>query len=136
MLVPFIDLVTQRPDLILDHVLGYVKLVQDEANGARQRFIRRLVAAAVALVFAVVFLVLLGVAFMLMSFASAQPQFQAVNVVTLFSVPALVLLATVVAAFIAIKGTSRDPGASLAQYIQRDLQAFREVLNTRAPKHE
>ena len=136
MLVPFIDLVTQRPDLILDHVLGYVKLVQDEANGARQRFIRRLVAAAVALVFAVVFLVLLGVALMLMSLTTEQPQFLSINVVTLFTVPGVALLATAVAAFIALKEPSRDTGASLAQYLQRDLQAFREVLNTGAPKHE
>ena len=72
MLVPIFNLVTHRPDLIIDHLAGYLKLAQDEVSGIKQQLIRRTIAGAIALVFAVAFIVLAGVAIMLASLAGTQ----------------------------------------------------------------
>ena len=65
MLVPLFNLVAHRPDLIIDHLSGYLKLAQDELAEVKQQVIRRAVASAVALIFAIAFIVLAGVALML-----------------------------------------------------------------------
>lgn len=131
MLVPLFNLVTHRPDLIIDHLAGYLKLAQDEVNDAKQQLIRRAIAGAVALVFAVAFIVLAGVSLMLASLTAAQTQPVFATTVMLIAVPTAALLAAIIAAIVAMKSGSDEPTVSFADHIQRDIQAFRQVIQAK-----
>ena len=131
MLVPLFNLVTHRPDLIIDHVAGYLKLAQDELNAAKQQVIRRAIAGAVALVFAVAFIVLAGVALMLSSVATTQPQPVFSTMAMLIAVPSVALLAAVIAAIVAMKSGTGTATVSFADHVQRDIQAFRQVIKSK-----
>ena len=127
MLVPLFNLVTHRPDLIIDHLSGYLKLAQDELTEVKQQVIRRAVASAVALVFAISFIVLAGVALMLSSI-STQSQSANAPTVMLIAVPAIALVAAIIAAIAALKAAPVQTSASFADHIQRDIQAFRQII--------
>ena len=127
MLVPLFNLVTHRPDLIVDHLAGYLKLAQDELAEVKQQVIRRAVASAVALIFAIAFIVLAGVALMLASI-STQSQSANAPTVMLIAVPAVALVAAIIAAIAALKAAPAQTSASFADHIQRDIQAFRQVI--------
>ena len=127
MLVPLFNLVTHRPDLIIDHLAGYLKLAQDELAEVKQQVIRRAVASAVALIFAIAFIVLAGVALMLASI-STQSQSANAPTVMLIAVPAIALVAAIIAAIAALKAAPAQPSPSFADHIQRDIQAFRQVI--------
>ena len=121
MLVPLFNLVTHRPDLIIDHLAGYLRLAQDELAEVKQQVIRRAVASAVALIFAIAFIVLAGVALML---ASISTQNQSANAPTamLIAVPAVALVAAFIAAIAALKAAPAQTSASFADHIPRDIQ--------------
>ena len=127
MLVPLFNLVTHRPDLIIDHFSGYLKLAQDDLGEMKQQVIRRAVAGAVALVFAMAFVVLAGVALMLASISTPS---QSANAPTLMliAVPAIALVAAIIAAIAALKAAPAQTSPSFADHIQRDIQAFRQVI--------
>ena len=127
MLVPLFNLVTHRPDLIIEHLAGYLKLAQDELAEVKQQVIRRAVASAVALIFAIAFIVLAGVALMLASI-STQSQSANAPTVMLIAVPAIALVAAIIAAIAALKAAPAQTSASFADHIQRDIQAFRQVI--------
>ncbi|MEO7255040.1 MAG: hypothetical protein ABIZ64_12480 [Casimicrobium sp.] len=129
MLVPLFNLVTHRPDLIIDHLAGYMKLAQDEMHGAKQQLIRRTIAGAVALIFALAFIVLAGMALMLASVATTQTQ--AGFNTTLVVVPAVALVAAIVAIVVAMKSGTDATAVSFADHIQRDIQAVRQVIQAR-----
>ena len=131
MLVPLFNLVTHRPDLIIDHLAGYLKLAQDELNDAKQQLIRRAIAGAVALVFAVAFIVLAGVSLMLATLTVAQTQAVFSTTATLIAVPTVALLAAIIAAIVAMKSNTDEPTVSFAEHIQRDMQAFRQVIQAK-----
>ena len=131
MLVPLFNLVTHRPDLIIDHLSGYLKLAQDELNDAKQQIIRRAIAGAVALVFAVAFIVLAGMALMLSSVMAIPTQPVFATMTMLIAVPSGALLAAVVAAIFAMKSGTDTPTVSVADHIQRDIQAFRQVIKSK-----
>ena len=127
MLVPLFNLVTHRPDLIIDHLSGYLKLAQDELAEVKQQVTRRAVASAVALIFAIAFIVLAGVALMLASI-STQSQLANAPTVVLIAVPAIALVAAIIAAVAAVKAAPVQTSASFADHVQRDIQAFRQVI--------
>ena len=127
MLVPLFNLVTHRPDLIVDHLSGYLKLAQDDLGEMKQHMIRRAVAGAVALVFAIAFIVLAGVALMLASI-STPSQSANVPTVMLIAVPAIALVTAIIAAIAALKAAPAQTSPSFADHIQRDIQAFRQVI--------
>ena len=131
MLVPLFNLVTQRPDLIIDHLAGYLKLAQDELNDAKTQVIRRAIAGAVALVFAVAFIVLAGTALMLTTVLTPQPQPVIATTVMLIAVPGVALLAAIIAAIVAMKSPTDSPAVSFADHVQRDIQAFRQVIKAK-----
>jgi uncharacterized membrane protein YqjE len=131
MLVPLFNLVTHRPDLIIDHLAGYLKLAQDELNEAKQQVIRRAIAGAVALIFAVAFIVLAGMALMLASVVTTQPQPVLATSTMFIAVPAVALLAAIIAAIVAMRSGTDTPEVSLADHIQRDIQAFRQVMQAK-----
>lgn len=131
MLVPLFNLVTHRPDLIIDHLTGYLKLAQDEVNDAKQQIVRRAIAGAVALVFAVAFIVLAGMALMLASVSTTQLQPIFATTAMLIAVPTVALLAAIIAAIVAMKSDTDIPTVSFADHIQRDIQAFRQVIQAK-----
>ena len=131
MLVPLFNLVTHRPDLIIDHLAGYLKLAQDEVSSAKRALLRRLIAGAVALVFAVAFIVLAGVALMLASVFAAQARSEFATTAMLIAVPTMTLLAAVIAAFVATRSGTGESTVSFADHIQRDIQAFRQVIRAK-----
>ena len=131
MLVPLFNLVTHRPDLIIDHLAGYLKLAQDEVSGAKQQLIRRTIAGAVALLFAVAFIVLAGMAVMLAALANAETASAFSTTATLVAVPAVALVAAIIAAVVAMKSGADGPPASFADHVQRDIQAFRQVIRAK-----
>ena len=131
MLVPLFNLVTHRPDLIIDHLAGYLKLAQDEMNDVKQQLMRRLIAGAVALVFVAAFIVLAGVSLMLASVIAAQTQPVFAVTTMLIVVPAVALVAAVIAAMVAMKAGADEPAPSFADHIQRDIQAFRQVIQAK-----
>ena len=128
MIMPFFNLVTHRPDLLIDHVAGYLKLAQDEVSGAKKQLIRRTLSGAIALVLAVSFIVLAGMAIMLASMSNIPTAPEHAISSTLVLVTGVVLVAAIVAAIFAMKSGVAAPDASFADHIQRDIQAFREVI--------
>ena len=120
-------LLTERPDLLVDHALAYAALAKSEIESAKREWIRRVVAGACALASALAFIVLAGVSLML--HVTAQPHAD-VNWV-LLAVPGAMLLVTLVAIFVAIsKGVARTD--TLGAQIQLDLQSFRAVMESRS----
>jgi len=65
MLHPLFSTIVQRPDLVVDHLSAYAALFQEEASEAGSELLARVVAWAVAVVAAAVFLGLAGTAVML-----------------------------------------------------------------------
>jgi len=131
MLVPLFNLVSHRPDLIIDHLAGYLKLAQDEVNGVKQQVVRRAIAGAVALVFAVAFVVLAGVALMLGNVTVMPTHPLLINTTVLIAVPGVAFLAAVIAAIVAVRSGNDGTPVSFADHIQRDIQAFRRVLQAK-----
>ena len=119
-------LVTERPDLIVDHALAYAALAKREIEAVKQQWVRRVVAGAVALASALSFVVLSGVALML----CATTQSRADLIWVLFAVPGCMLVLTLIASAVAMsKGT--PPTESLGAQVRIDLQAFRAVMESR-----
>ena len=85
MLVPIFNLVTHRPDLIIDHLAGYLTQLQSEFPGNA----------------------------------------------ALIVVPAVALAAAIIAAIVAMKSGIDQPSVSFADHIQRDIQAFRQVIRAK-----
>lgn len=137
MLVPLFNLVTHRPDLVIDHLAGYIKLAQDEVSDAKQQLIRRAIAGSVAIVFAMAFIVLAGVALMLANTIMLQPigvqtfATTSPSMVVLIAVPAVALIAAIIAALVALKSGADETSVSFADHVQRDIQAFRQVVQAK-----
>ena len=120
-----INLLTKRPDLVLDHLLAYSVLGRAEITRAKNQLVRRAVAGAVAFAFAVALIVHSGVALMLL--ASGQNY----STWVLLTVPGLMLAVVVVATMIALTRRTADEPESLGVQLQRDLQALRAALELR-----
>lgn len=120
-------LITERPDLLVDHALAYAALAKSEIELAKRRWIRRIVASAIALTSWLSFLLLSGVALMLY----ATTQQQAATAWMLWAVPGVMLLVALVATFVALSSGGNGVGshASLSEQVREqfrlDMQAFR-----------
>ena len=120
-------LLTERPDLLMDHVLAYAALAKSEIESAKRQWIRRMVAGAIALAATLAFIVLVGVAVMLN--VTAQPQVGMAWV--LYAVPGSMLVIALVSLGIAL--SKSPPGAtSLSAQLQLDRQAFRTAMESRS----
>jgi len=121
-------LLTQRPDLLVDHALAYAALAKDELEAVKRQIIKRAVAGAVALAAGLAFVILSGVALMLWAVSPvlANP------VWVLLAVPGVMLLLTVVATLLALSKGAPAHASSLAMQLRLDAQAFRSVMETRS----
>lgn len=118
MLHPLFSLLVRRPDLVVEHVSAYAALAHEEAAQAASELLQRLVAGALAMVFAVVFLTLAGTAVML---SVLLGQFHWVLLV----LPAGMLVLLVVALVKACQPLGSQRFAELKAQVQRDAQALR-----------
>ena len=121
-------LLTQRPDLLVDHALAYAALAKAELEAVKRQMVKRAVAGAVALASGLAFVILSGVALMLCAVTpiAANPGW------VLLAVPGVMLVLTVVATIVALaKGESVSSG-SLAAQLRMDAQAFRSVMEPRS----
>ena len=120
-------LLTERPDLLVDHAIAYAALAKSELESAKREWLRRAVAGSVALASALAFIVLAGVAVMLSVTAQLRVDLSWV----LFAVPGAMLVVTLISFAVAMsKGQPRP--ASLSAQIQLDVQAFRAVMESRS----
>ncbi len=118
MLHPLFSTLVKRPDLVVDHVAAYAALVHDEAVGVGVDLLARAAAWVVAVLTAVVFLGLTGVAVML---GLMQNQFHWVLVL----VPGAAFLMVVVAVLRAVKPWQTERFPELKAQIESDARALR-----------
>jgi hypothetical protein len=120
-------LLTERPDLLVDHALAYAALAKGELETVKRQMFKRAVAGAVALASGLAFVMLSGVAVMLCAVLPGAANASWV----LLAVPGLMLLVTLVATVVALtKGTPAATGLLAAQ-MRLDAQAFRSVMESR-----
>ncbi len=119
-------LLTERPDLLFDHALAYAALAKSEIEWLKRQLLRRVVAAAIAFVSAIAFVVLSGVAAML---CATAPQPVAAPWV-LFAVPGAMLVVTLIATVVTLS-KSKPATESLGTQVRLDLQTFRAAMEPR-----
>lgn len=118
MLHPLFSTLVKRPDLVVDHIAGYAALFHDEAVSVGTDLLARAAAWVVALLTAVVFLGLTGVAVML---GLMQNQFHWVLVL----VPVCALLLVVAAILRALKPWKTEGFSEFKAQIDSDAKALR-----------
>ena len=120
MLHPLFSTLIQRPDLLVEHVSAYGALFRQEAKQAGSSLVRRVVAWVAVGVFALVFMLLGGIAVML---GMMQNQFQWVLVV----VPGVALAMTLIAYVNANTTTQQESFTEFRAQIENDLQVLTQV---------
>ena len=120
MLHPLFSTFIQRPDLLVEHLSAYGALFRIETSSACSSLLKRCIAWVLVGVFALMFMLLTGVAVML---GVMQNQFQWVLVI----VPGVVLMMTLIAYFIAGAPAQHDNFTELKAQINSDLEEFIRV---------
>ena len=120
MLHPLFSTIIHRPDLVADHASAYAALIKHEAVIAGAEIIERGIAWAVAGVSALLFVIFLGVAFML-GFLMREFSW------ALVLVPGLALLVAVLAFFKARTPMTSQRFPELKAQIESDFHALRSV---------
>lgn len=120
------DLITRRPDLLVDHAVAYVDLAQREFAQTRHRMVRQVLAYLAVFALAIAFVVLSGVTALLCiaGVAGLTPG--------LFAVPAVVLLAVVAVGWYASSINAEKKPGDLRLQIDDDLKLLREFAESRA----
>ncbi len=120
MLHPIFSVLIRRPDLLAEHLAGYVGLVQEEVTGAGKEVVYKGIAWVVVGVAALLFLVLAGVAAML---AAVYGEFHwALGVV-----PAIPLVAALVGWGYAKKPLTANRFAVIKSQINADVDALKHA---------
>ena len=118
MLHPFFSTLIQRPDLLMEHMSGYVALLHQEVSQAGAMLVTRYVAWALVVIFGVVFVLFSGLALML---GFLHNQFHWV----LLAVPGGALLIMLVAVAKAQAPPSQEQFKELKAQINSDMQAMK-----------
>ncbi len=119
MLHPIFSVLVSKPELVLEHVAGYAALVREEASSVGLSVAKRTVAWALALVAALVFLILAGVAAML----GAIHEFHWM----LVAVPGVALAISLASLLVARQPLPEKAFAELKAQIEADVQALRAI---------
>lgn len=117
---PIFSVLVRRPELVMAHLAGYAGLMREEASKVGAQVVGCAVAAAVAVVGALVFLVLAGVALML---GAMQQQFHW----ALIAVPAVPLALAVIAALTALRKVPQRAFSELRSQLDTDAQTLRTL---------
>jgi hypothetical protein len=122
------NLLTRRPDLIIDHVSSYAALAQSEITATKRRMITRAVGAVVAIAFGTSAIVLAGVALMLATTVAPMS-----NAWTLYAGPAIALIIALIGGWIAANGgEEKTERGSLGEQFRRDLEALKSATGARS----
>ena len=120
MLHPIFSILIQRPELVIEHLSGYSALLQTEATQAAGMLVKRYVAAALAAVCGVVFVLFAGVALMLGALYNQLHWM-------LLAVPGTALFAMLIAIIKAKAPSAKPQFTELKAQIQNDIQALKAV---------
>lgn len=120
MVHPIFTVLIAKPELVMEHVAGYASLMRDEASSVGREVAKRVVAWAVTLVAALVFLILAGVAIMV---GATSEQFHWALVI----VPLVALALAVVGFTIARKPLPEKAFSELKAQLDADAQALRAI---------
>lgn len=125
MLSKLFDLFARRPDLILNHALAYVDLAQQEFAQTRHRLQRQVIAAVIAFSLAITFLVVAGVAALLVvaGVIALTPAVAAV--------PGIVLSGAALAGWYATQAGNSNKRTVLRSQIEDDIQLLRDIAENR-----
>lgn len=121
MLHPLFSTLIQRPDLAIDHISAYGALFHEEASKAGSELLTRIIAWAVAVLTAMLFLGLTGTALM---FGFMHNQFHWV----LVAVPAFALLLFIAAIWVASRSRQSERFPALQAQLHSDALALRSVV--------
>jgi len=119
MLHPIFSVLIRKPQLVMAHLAGYAGLIRDEASLVGSQVVGCAVAAAVAVVGALVFLILAGVAAML----AAIQQFHW----ALLVVPAIPLAVAIAATLTAVRKIPHQPFTELRTQLDADVETLRTL---------
>ncbi len=120
MLHPIFSVLVRRPDLVLAHLAGYAGLIRAEAFSVGLQVVGCVIAAAVAVVGVLVFLILAGVAAM---FAAMHQQFRW----ALLAVPAIPLVVAIAATLMALRKVPQRAFTELRAQMDTDAQTLRTL---------
>lgn len=126
MIGSLLKLVAERPDLLADHALAYLALANKQLVASKKSMLRRLVASIVALVTGTAFLILVGVALMLIT------SLENYSLWVLLAVPAAMLVITIVALVIATSKQALPEKKTVIAQLQDDLREFRRISELRS----
>lgn len=119
MVHPIFMVLVTRPELVVEHVSGYAALMREEASSVGKEVAKRALAWAVALVAALVFLILAGVAAML----GAVTEFHWMLVIA----PGIALAVAVAAFLVARQRLPEQAFTELKAQIDADAQLLRAI---------
>lgn len=120
MVHPIFSVLVTKPELVMEHVVGYASLMRDEASSVGKEVAKRAIAWGVTLFALLVFLILAGVAAML---AAVQDQFHWAFLL----VPALALAIAGVGFSVARKPLPEKAFGELKAQLDADAQALRAI---------
>lgn len=120
MVHPIFSVLIHRPELVMDHLAGYAALAREETTTVGKQVAKRAAAWAVALVCALVFLILAGVALML---GAVNDRFHW----ALLVVPGVALALAVAAVLVARKPLPDKAFIELKAQLDADAQALRTL---------
>jgi hypothetical protein len=123
---PLLKLATDRPDLVVDHLLAYASLAKRQIDSTKSSVFRRVVASGVAVASGVSFLTLTGVALMLL-ISLPGSSFWA-----LCAPPAATLLITIVALVVAASSGPLPEEKTVIAQLQADITELKRLSEFRA----
>ncbi len=115
---PIFTILVKKPDLVIEHLAGYVALAQEEVSDAGSHMAARAAAWALVGVSGAVFLILAGVAVMM---GVMMERFSWVLVL----VPGFMLALAIIAVAIARKPLPETAFAEMKKQIDADVKALR-----------
>ena len=120
MLHPIFSTLINRPDLVADHAAAYAELIRQEATDLGAQWQRRVIAWVAVSLGLLAFLILGGVALMLLAVHTFHWTFALV--------PGLVLMPTLWAFSIARSPSTALTCPDLMSQVQNDIKALREAV--------
>jgi hypothetical protein len=118
-------LVTERPDLLIDHAQAYATLLKFEVDSVRRQWVRRIVASAIAMLAFFAFIVLGGVALMMNATVPIKTGAEWI----LLAIPLCMLVIALISIGISLPKLRAAP-LSLREQLLIDLQAIRAATGS------
>jgi uncharacterized membrane protein YqjE len=124
MIHPLVRLIATQPQLLAEHLGGYVSLIGDEAQRAKAQLLLQLFWTGLALACVGVFLVLGGVALMLWAIT---PEMSSRASWTLLATPGIPAIIAVIAGLLARRPAAERAFATIQKQVASDMRMLNEV---------